>query len=44
MKKEYNKPNMEIVSFATENIAVGLSVPVQENIQKGDAIKSIKYY
>ena len=43
MKKTYNKPNMEIVSFATENIASGeLSQLKVENLQKD--FQTINYY
>ena len=40
MKKEYTRPNMEIVSFATENIAADTISMVTGN-QPTDSIKSI---
>ena len=43
MKKEYAKPNMEIVSFAVCDV-ITTSIAVSPTIQSGDAIKTIKYY
>ncbi len=44
MKKEYSKPNMEIVSFESECIAADVSGLTTNTVQAEGAIKTIKYY
>lgn len=47
MKKVYTKPNMEIVSLATENIATGATTSIiVETANNGvqNSFKTISYY
>ncbi len=44
MKKEYSKPNMEIVSFNVENIATGVSSPINTLTEAQTKIRTIEHY
>ncbi len=43
MKKEYAKPNMEIVSFAVCDVITTSIAVSPDNIQRENTIKTIKY-
>lgn len=45
MKKEYSKPNMEIVSFSTESLATDVSgLTKSTDVQGTGNMKTITYY